>query len=79
MSFEEAISGRIIALGINWDLSREGAAITEKKRAISPVTAVATSERNGQGWQRYITYICLALMFMLMGFDLMGLLILHTH
>lgn len=31
------------------------------------------------GWQRTLIYGCLALMFTLIGFDLMGMLMLHVH
>jgi hypothetical protein len=90
MSFEEAISGRIVALGFNRDLSRVSMAITEKANVMQhttshPIPAVIASRGKGRislletSWQRHITYFCLALIFMLMGFDFMGLLILHVH
>ena len=33
----------------------------------------------GNIWQRSLIFVCMALMFMLIGFDLMGLLVLHVH
>lgn len=30
-------------------------------------------------WQRTVVFVCAALMFMLLGFDMMGLLVLHAH
>lgn len=47
----------------------------------TPVTQTATcpSSRLGNIWQRGITFIGLALMFMLLGFDLTGLLVLHMR
>ena len=35
--------------------------------------------RTKDAWRRNVTYGCLALMFTLLGFDLMGLLMLHVH
>ena len=37
------------------------------------------SSYSGSAWQRTIIFACAALMFMLIGFDMMGLLVLHTH
>jgi hypothetical protein len=37
------------------------------------------SSYSGSAWQRTIVFVCAALMFMLIGFDMMGLLVLHTH
>jgi hypothetical protein len=85
MSFEEAISGRIVALGVNWDLTRDSSAITRRDQAPSQIPSVVASRKNvrtalqAQNWQHHISYICLALIFMLIGFDFMGLLILHMH
>ncbi len=33
----------------------------------------------GRGWQRYLTLGSLVIMFTLLGFDIMGLLVLHVH
>jgi hypothetical protein len=33
----------------------------------------------GRGWQRYLTLGSLVIMFTLLGFDIMGLLVLHLH
>ena len=37
------------------------------------------SSYSGSAWQRTIVFACAALMFMLLGFDMMGLLVLHAH
>ncbi len=85
ISFEEAISGRIVALGISGDLTKDSPVITGQRRVSNSIAAVVAPRNNkrtslqAQNWQRYISYICLPLMFMLIGFDLMGLLILHMH
>lgn len=91
-SFEEAISDRIDALNMNWSHTRSTFARTGPlgdtavKQALSTLTSSkAAPHKNkqitlpGKGWQRGLTYVCIALMFMLIGFDLMGLLILHLH
>jgi hypothetical protein len=42
--------------------------------------AIRTESRVAQtGWQRFVIFASLALIFMLIGFDLMGLLVLHMH
>jgi hypothetical protein len=38
-----------------------------------------SSSHSGNVWQRTIIFACSALMFMLIGFDMMGLLVLHAH
>ena len=38
-----------------------------------------SSSYGGNVWQRMIVFACAALMFMLIGFDMMGLLVLHAH
>ena len=38
-----------------------------------------SSSYSSNAWQRTIVFACAALMFMLLGFDMMGLLVLHTH
>lgn len=92
VSFEEAISGRIVALGLNRNYVGPILAITgplqntEFKHALSSLKPLEVeSHKNGQkilvnkNWLRTINYVCMAFMFMLIGFDLMGLLILHMH
>ncbi len=90
--FEEAISDRIGALGMNRNQPASALVTTGPlqdtivKHALSTVASLELEpyEDNwttllGKGWQRTITYVCIALMLMLIGFDLMGLLILHLH
>ncbi len=93
MSFEEAISDRIntlVASGISWNSPKSNSKIIGQHRVIkhtvSNLTASMAKFRgtsqialSEQSWQHYMNRICLALMFMLMGFDLMGLLILYMH
>ncbi len=38
-----------------------------------------SSSYSSNAWQRTIVFACAALMFMLLGFDMMGLLVLHAH
>ncbi len=88
-SFEHAISDRVEAL--HKRLSRlTTSPLTETLRerttdtlgntislmTIQPATATASLR---QSWRRRIIYSCLALIFTLLGFDLMGLLVIHMH
>ena len=88
-SFEEAISDRLVAL--DWrlkHLSTSSLCYTHdtimpstRPSVNTPVTQTATcsSSRLGNIWQRGITFIGLALIFTLLGFDLMALLVLHMR
>ena len=38
-----------------------------------------SSSYSSNAWQRTIVFACAALMLMLLGFDMMGLLVLHAH
>jgi hypothetical protein len=85
-SFEEATSDRLVAL--HWrlkHLSTSSLSSTDdpilpstRPSVTTPVTQTATclSSRLGKRWQGGITFIWLALMFTLLGIDLMGLLVL---
>jgi hypothetical protein len=44
-----------------------------------PLVAYTSPRWLGTAWQRSLIMISLALMFLLVGFDLMGLLVLHAH
>src|SRR5258708_31858451 len=88
-SFEEAISDRLVAL--HWDLKRLSTSSlyythdtilpSTRPSVKTPVTQTATcpSSRLANRWQRGITFIGLALMFMLLGIDLMWLLVLYMR
>lgn len=89
-SFEEAISDRLVAL--HWRLKHLSTTsslyythdtIMPSTRPFvnTPVTQTATCphSRFGNIWQRGIIFSGLALMFTLLGFDLMGLLMLHMR
>lgn len=47
--------------------------------AAAPSVAHASAKGLGSVWQRRLIMVSLALMFLLVGFDLMGLLVLHAH
>jgi membrane-bound ClpP family serine protease len=90
LSFEEAISDRIVTLNMNRYAARSALASTGPLRDTTvrrALSALATENAEFSkarralriGWQRVITYVCIALMLMLIGFDLMGLLILRLH
>ena len=89
MSFEEAISDRLVAL--DWRLKHLSTSSlyythvtilpSTRPSVTTPVTQTATcpSSRLGKRWQGAIPLIWLALMFMLLGIDLMGLLVLYMR
>lgn len=92
LSFEEAISNRSGALSMSWNAARSAFMSTGPlhdttvKQALSTLVAENTelpeythTSLLGTGWQRSVTYVCIALMLILIGFDLMGLLILRLH
>ena len=88
-SFEEATSDRLVAL--HWRLKHLSTSSlyythvtilpSTRPSVKTPVTQTATcpSSRLGNRWQRGITFFGLALMFMLLGIDLMGLLVLYMR
>lgn len=90
-SFESAISDRVSAL--HERLSRQHPSVLSApyRNTVDPILRPRATHSNATmqrrhhthlplcGWKRSITLISLALIFMLIGFDLMGLLILHMH
>jgi hypothetical protein len=83
-SFEEAISDRVIA--VNRRLSHLSKAHRSVRQSVSRVEYGRSSResggalaRVGNTWQRRVQLISIALMLVLLGFDLMGLLVLHMH
>ena len=90
-SFEKAISDRVSAL--HGRLSRQHSSIHNAKhiRNTDPILRPHTTHSNAtmqrrhithlllSGWKRNIVLVSLAVSFMLIGFDLMGLLVLHMH
>ncbi len=89
-SFEQAISERVEAL--HERLSRLATSplsdplrerTTDVLGNTCPVmmvkSVIATPAPLRQLWRRGIVYCCLALIFTLLGFDLMGLLVMHMH
>ncbi|HLI08509.1 MAG TPA: hypothetical protein VKV40_18245 [Ktedonobacteraceae bacterium] len=84
-SFEQAISDRVTA--INSKLQRItpscGSALVPDSPCPTPVRAGRKMARNPLqflgDWQRLVRLGCLALMFLLIGFDLMGLLVMYLR
>lgn len=82
-SFEEAISERVLA--VNRQLSHLSRAQSRVRQSVSPVEGGRSSReggalaRVGNAWQSGVLLLSLALMLVLLGFDLMGLLVLHMH
>jgi hypothetical protein len=87
-SFEEAISERLLALHPRLDRISQPLASAHDNETVQCQTAQIQEQarRRGQSThlnvtiqQRITIFACFALMFMLTGFDLMGLLVLHMH
>jgi len=92
-SFEHAISDRLIT--VNRKLSLISGPLTDPGRVhlqatrrlnhsysmpVVEVTARSTPHASMKGsWQRSLLLLSLAMMFLLVGFDIMGLLVLHAH
>ena len=83
-SFEEAISDRVLA--VNWRLSHLSRTHRSVRQSVSHVECGRSSResgaalaRVGNAWQSGVRLISIALMLVLLGFDLMGLLVLHVH
>ncbi len=78
-SFEQAISDRILAM--SKQLSRISGPLVNSQAVLS------VKQQNdrlnptllNQRWKQCIVYISLAVMFLLVGFDIMGLLMLYKH
>ena len=82
-SFEEAMSERVLA--VNRQLSHLSRAQSCVRQSVSPVEG-GRSSRAGEAlarvenaWQRGVLLLSMALMLLLLGFDVMGLLVLHVH
>src|SRR5689334_11443093 len=89
-SFEQAISHRTNELqerlsryshpALSAQYAQHSGRSTEMYTIANDPAATRTQNRVSQaGWQRFIILPGLALIFMLIGFDLMGLLVLHMH
>ena len=83
-SFEEAISDRVLA--VNRQLKRLSCTLTSDL-AIQSQTDTTVTQRSlvahlmllERAWQRGILDIALAFLLVMVGFDLMGLLVLRLH
>ncbi len=82
-SFEEAISDRLLALHPRLDRISQSLPracnLTQVQELGEQLKQVTKQSLNVNTWQRITNLACFALMFMLTGFDLMGLLVLHMH
>jgi hypothetical protein len=84
-SFEQAISYRTHELHERLSRYSHPALSVQSTRNTDMYTtanasAIRSESRVPQaGWQRFVIFSSLALIFMLIGFDLMGLLVLHMH
>jgi hypothetical protein len=84
-SFEQAISRRTSELHERLSrysypaLSAQSGRFVEINTTANDPAIQSKSKAAKTGWQRFVILSGLALMFMLIGFDLMGLLVLHMH
>jgi hypothetical protein len=83
-SFEEAISDRVLA--VNRQLRHLSIPLTDCLSVQSPTCALVKQQslltrltRPGYASRQAILYVAIALMLVMVGFDLMGLLVLHTR
>jgi hypothetical protein len=83
-SFEEAISDRVLA--VNRQLSHLSRAQSRVRQSVSHVKCGRSSRESGGAlawvgnvWQSRVLLMSMALMLVLLGFDVMGLLVLHVH
>ena len=83
-SFEEAMSERVLA--VNRQLSHLSRAHSRVRQSVSHVECGRSSResggalaRVGNAWQSRVLLMSIALMLVLLGFDLMGLLVLYVH
>jgi hypothetical protein len=83
-SFEEAISDR--ALAVNRRLSHLSKAHRSVRQSVSHVESGRSSRESGgalvrvrNAWQSGVLLMSIALMLVLLGFDLMVLLVLYVH
>ena len=82
-SFEEAMSERVLA--VNRQLSHLSRAQSRVRQSVSQVECGRSSRAGGalarvrKAWQSALLLLSMALMLVLLGFDVMGLLVLHVH
>lgn len=81
-SFEEAISDRLLALHPRLDRISQLLSSAHDNDTVECQSVQVQSKQHGfflNVQQRITIFACFALMFMLTGFDLMGMLVLHMH
>jgi hypothetical protein len=83
-SFEEAISDRLLALHPRLDRISQSLPSAHDNDTVECQSVQVQSKQHGfflnaTIQQRIMIFACFALMFMLIGFDLMGMLVLHMH
>ncbi len=85
-SFEEAISDRLLALHPRLDRISQSLPSAHNNETVQCQSVQVQEQGKQQGHflnvniqQRITIFACFALMFMLTGFDLMGILVLHMH
>ena len=81
-SFEEAISDRLLALHPRLDRISQSLPSAHDNETVQCQSVQVQQQGlslNVNMQQRITIFACFALMFMLTGFDLMGMLVLHMH
>lgn len=85
-SFDAALSDRVTALHNHWN-SWSGqhvqlvttAPLLDMHPGVSTEPLAACTMQSSYAWPQRIIYSCLVLILLMIGFDLMGLLVLNTH
>lgn len=85
-SFEKAISERLIASHgywgrLNTSFLSQPLPVTDPVKHVTSMKRGVSSHalRLSRQWQRHLVHICLALIFVMLGFDLMGVLVLSMQ
>ncbi len=58
---------------------RNTTAVRDSVQTMSAIDRVKSAFRSAVSWRRTTIFACSAMMFMLLGFDLMGLIVIHMH
>jgi hypothetical protein len=79
-SFEEAISDRVLA--VNRQLRHLSVPLSGSL-SVQPPASMVVHQRNltlfGRAWRQGMLFVAIAFMLVMVGFDLMGLLVLHMR
>jgi len=78
-SFEQAISGRVLAMSKQLSRISEPLVNSGVVRTVKREHGRLTKAFLSRVWKQSMLYVGLAVMFLLVGFDLMGVMMLYRH